>query len=92
MKILITGHTWASMGSLSYEHYWINAMNEVLGGSAKNEGFDFNKDSRKTQGIKIKLLIPCTARDVFLNVAHVGTGINLLLKLKQRWTLLEREK
>ena len=78
MKILITGHT-SPMGSALYEHY--SSMNEVLGVS-KNEGFDFNKNHHQDQIVDMAL-----ARDVFLNVAHVGTAQStLLLKLKQRWS------
>ena len=78
MKIIITGHT-SPMGSAVYDYY--KQQHEVLGAS-KNEGFDFTKNHHQDQIVDMAL-----ARDVFLNIAHVGTAQStLMMKLKQRWS------
>ena len=78
IKILITGHT-SPMGSAVYDYY--KQKHEVLGVS-KNEGFDFTKNHHQDQIVDMAL-----ARDVFLNIAHVGTAQStLMMKLKQRWS------
>ena len=70
MKIIITGHT-SPMGNAVYDYY--KQKHEVLGVS-KNEGFDFTKNHHQDQIVDMAL-----ARDVFLNIAHVGTAQSTIM-------------
>lgn len=78
MKIIIAGST-STMGKAVYEHY--SKIYECLGVS-KTTGYDFN-----SQEDQDRIVSEALARDIFLNIAHVGTTQStLLLKLKQRWS------
>ena len=62
------------MGSAVYDYY--KQKHEVLGVS-KNEGFDFTKNQDQIVDMAL-------ARDVFLNIAHVGTAqSNSMMKLNK---------
>jgi hypothetical protein len=78
MRIAITGHT-SPMGKDVYEHY--SKTYQCLGIS-RTTGYDFtNTDSLNNTVSEV------LARDVFLNIAHVGASqSSLLLKLQERWT------
>lgn len=77
-KIIITGHT-SPMGKDVYEHY--SKTYNCLGVS-RNTGYDLTKSEDQDRVVSEAL-----ARDVFLNIAHVGTAQStLLMKLKQRWS------
>ena len=78
MRIAITGHT-SPMGKDVHEHY--SKTHECLGIS-RATGYDFtNADSINDTVSEV------LARDVFLNMAHVGASQSvLLMKLQQRWT------
>ncbi len=78
MRIAITGHT-SPMGKDVHEHY--SKTHECLGIS-RATGYDFtNADSINDTVSEV------LARDVFLNIAHVGASQSvLLMKLQQRWT------
>lgn len=78
MKIVITGST-SPMGKAVYEHY--SKAHECLGVS-KSTGYDLTKIEDQD-----RLVSEVLARDIFLNIAHVGrTQSTLLMKLKQRWS------
>jgi hypothetical protein len=78
MRIAITGHT-SPMGKDVYEHY--SKTHECLGIS-RATGYDLTNTDSINDTVSEVL-----ARDVFLNMAHVGTTQStLLMKLQQRWT------
>ena len=78
MKLVITGHT-SPMGKEVYEHY--KKTHDCLGIS-RATGYDLNKQEDQD-----RLVSEVLARDIFLNIAHVGaTQSTLLIKLKQRWS------
>lgn len=78
MKIVITGHT-SPMGKAVYEHY--SKIHECLAVS-RSTNYDLTKQQDLNQ-----LVSEALARDVFLNIAHVGSAQStLLLKLKQQWS------
>ena len=78
MKIVITGST-SPMGKAVYEHY--SKEHECLGVS-RSTGYDLTNAEDQN-----RLVSEILARDVFLNIAHIGTTQStLLLKLKQRWS------
>jgi hypothetical protein len=78
MRIAITGHT-SPMGKDVYEHY--SKTHECLGIS-RATGYDLTNTDSINDTVSEVL-----ARDVFLNMAHVGASQSvLLMKLQQRWT------
>ena len=78
MRIAITGHT-SPMGKDVYEHY--SKTHECLGIS-RVTGYDLTNTDSINDTVSEVL-----ARDVFLNMAHVGASQSvLLMKLQQRWT------
>ena len=78
MKLAITGHT-SPMGKEVYQHY--KKTHECLGIS-RTSGYDLNAQEDQDRVVSEVL-----ARDVFLNIAHVGAmQSTLLIKLKQRWS------
>ena len=78
MRIAITGHT-SPMGKDVHAHY--SKTHECLGIS-RATGYDFTNTDSVNDAVSEVL-----ARDVFLNIAHVGTTQStLLMKLQQRWT------
>ena len=78
MRIAITGHT-SPMGKDVYEHY--SKTHECLGIS-RATGYDLTNTDSINDTVREGL-----ARDVFLNMAHVGASQSvLLMKLQQRWT------
>lgn len=78
MKIIIAGST-SPMGKDLFQHY--SKIYECLGVS-RATGYDFN-----SQEDQDRIVSEALARDIFLNIAHVGTTQStLLLKLKQRWS------
>ena len=77
-KIIITGHT-SPMGKDVYEHY--SKTHNCLGIS-RSTGYDLTKSEDQDRVVSEAL-----TRDIFLNIAHVGTAQStLLMKLKQRWS------
>ena len=67
------------MGKDVYEHY--SKTYDCLGIS-RNTGYDLNNNQDQD-----KLVSEALDRDIFLNIAHVGSSQStLLLKLKQRWS------
>ena len=78
MKAIITGHT-SPMGKDIFEHY--SKSYECIGIS-RTTGYDLT-----TQQDQDRVVNEALTRDIFLNIAHVGTAQSaLLLKLNQRWT------
>ena len=78
MRIAITGHT-SPMGKDVYEHY--SKTHECLDIS-RATGYDLTNTDSINDTVSEVL-----ARDVFLNMAHVGASQSvLLMKLQQRWT------
>ena len=78
MRIASTGHT-SPMGKDVYEHY--SKTHECLGIS-RATGYDLTNTDSINDTVSEVL-----ARDVFLNMAHVGASQSvLLMKLQQRWT------
>ena len=67
------------MGKDIYEHY--SKFHECIGIS-RTTGYDLT-----TQQDQDRVVDEALTRDIFLNIAHVGSAQSaLLLKLKQRWT------
>jgi len=79
MKYIISGHT-SPMGDAVFKYY--TQMHECLGVS-RSTGYDLTNAEDQDKCVSEAL-----ARDIFLNIAHVGTAQStLLMKLKQRWSL-----
>ena len=70
MKIVITGST-SPMGKAVYEHY--SKEHECLGVS-RSTGYDLTNAEDQN-----RLVSEILARDVFLNIAHIGTAQSTLL-------------
>jgi hypothetical protein len=78
MKLIITGNT-SPMGRGVFEHY--SKTHDCLG-VCRTTGYDLTKGEDQN-----RVVTEALARDIFLNIAHVGTAQSTLLtKLKQRWS------